>query len=303
MSLSLAGAPVSFGVFELTPADADTLTADEIAEILAETGYQGIDLGPVGFLGRGASLRDRLSRHHLDLAGGWVELPLSDDDAFEIALDALNEIVQVFTDAVTDATLRLPKPTLADTGSPQRKAHPGSGAPGLDDAGWDRLVTNLNRAAERFRSAGFEPTFHHHAGTFIETPDEIERLLQSTDIGLTLDTGHLLIGGGDPLTAVTRWGGRINHVHVKDVNRAELNRVRAAGGGMVDIWSSGAFVPLGHGDLPFAQTVDALLACGYDGWIVVEQDVLLAPDAPLGEFREARIRDHIINRDALRSWC
>ena len=170
-----------------------------------------------------------------------MQLPFSDDEAFEASLPSLHDALRVFSDAAQAGPRRLPLPTLADDGSAMRRAHPGRGAeidPSASDA-WDRLIANTERAAALVRAAGFEPTFHHHAGTFVESPDEIDRFLANVDVDLTLDTGHLLIAGGDPVDAVTRWGDRINHLHLKDVDLAELRRVLAAGGGMSEVWSVG----------------------------------------------------------------
>lgn len=303
MKVTVAGAPVSFGVFEMTPEGAETLSPDEILDILAESGYQGVDLGPVGFLGRGRLLRERLAGRGLDLAGGWVELPFTDDEAFAASLPELEKALVVFSEAADGGPARLPKPTLADSGSSRRRRRPGSGVDALTSAGWGRLAANAAVAADRVRAAGFEPTFHHHAGTFVESPAEIETFLDRVEVGLTLDTGHLLIGGGDPVAAFAEWAGRINHVHLKDVDEAELRSVLAAGGGMREVWSSGAFVAFGDGDIDLPAVVGAMEAIGYDGWIVVEQDVLPAADAPLAEFRRRCAADQKTNRDALRPWC
>lgn len=303
MHATVAGAPVSFGVFEMTPEGADTLQPEEILETLAESGYAGVDLGPLGYLGTGEVLRERLRRFDLPLAGGWVELPLSDDAAFDAALPELDAALAVFAAAAAWHPELPPRPTLADTGSPARRARPGSGEGALDADGWERLAANAGRAAERVRAAGLEPTFHHHAGTFVESPDEIDHFLARVDIGLTFDTGHLLIGGGDPVAAAQRWGSRINHLHLKDVDVSELRRVLAAGGGMTDVWSSGAFTAFGDGDIDLAAVMAAMEAAGYAGWVVVEQDVLPAPDTPLAEFRARRAADHRRNREALRPWC
>ncbi|MDR6971637.1 sugar phosphate isomerase/epimerase [Leifsonia shinshuensis] len=303
MNVTVAGAPVSFGVFEMTPDGAATLSADDILDILAETGYAGVDLGPLGFLGRGRVLRDRLASRGLELAGGWVELPFTDDEAFRASLLDLDAALAVFSEAAEAAPRRLPKPTLADSGSPERRRAPGSGIGALDPSGWERLAANAAIAADRVRAAGFEPTFHHHAGTFVESPEEIGVFLERVDVGLTLDTGHLLIGGGDPVAALTAWAGRINHLHLKDVDRSELHAVLSAGGGMREVWSSGAFVAFGSGDIDLAAVLAAVEAIGFDGWIVVEQDVLPAPDVSLPDFRRSRAADQKINRDALRPWC
>lgn len=305
MTTPVAGAPVSFGVFEMTPEGAETLAPDDLLAILAEAGYEGVDLGPVGYFGRGVDLRARLAHHGLELAGGWVELPFTDDDAFEASLTELDDALRVFQDAAAAGPRLLPRPTLADHGSAARKRAPGCGADvdPIDAGSFDRLIVNAALAAARVRAAGFEPTFHHHAGTFVESPEEIDRFLDGADIDLTLDTGHLLIGGGDPVAVFDRWGTRINHLHLKDVDVSELRRVLDAGGGMTEVWSSGAFVAFGDGDIDLQAVMTAVTDRGYDGWIVVEQDVLNGPLVSLADFRDARAADQARNRDYLRRWC
>ncbi|NQX13079.1 TIM barrel protein [Microbacteriaceae bacterium VKM Ac-2855] len=305
MRASVAGAPVSFGVFELTPKGAQTVGPDDLVETLALAGYGGVDLGPVGFLGRGRELRARLERTGLELAGGWIQLPFSDDEAFTASLPELGEVLRIFAEAAEGGPKRLPLPTLADDGSEIRRARPGRGADvdPLDDRRWSSVIRNVERATVLTRAAGFEPTFHHHAGTYIESPEEIDRFLDAVDIGLTLDTGHLLIAGGDPLQAIQKWGSRVNHLHLKDVDASELTRVLAAGGGMREVWSSPSFVALGRGDIDLAAVMDSVDALGYDGWIVVEQDVLNAPDAVIADFLAERGDDQRTNRQALRAWA
>jgi inosose dehydratase len=300
MTIDIAGAPVSFGVFELTDAAAlaDLPGPDRVLEVLRGAGYTGVDLGPLGFLGRGAELRSRLDRFGLGLAGGWIDLPFADDDRFAAALPALDDTLAAFVAGTEGRAGRPPKPTLADAGDAARKANPGGG-PGLSLAG-DRLAAfarNVRTAAVRIRDRGFEPTFHHHLGTYIETPEEIDAFLDATDVDLTFDTGHLLLGGGEPLDGWRRWSGRINHVHLKDVDLAVLRAVRERSGDMVDVWRSRAFVPLGDGDLDVAGIVGAIAGSGYDGWIVVEQDVL-----PSGAVRvETLEQDQVLNLQRLQA--
>lgn len=305
MNVSVAGAPVSFGVFELTPEGAETVPPDDMLAVLASTGYAGVDLGPLGYLGRGADLRARLERFDLELAGGWVQLPFTDDDAFDAALPALHDALAVFSDAASMGPSRLPLPTLADDGSALRRGNPGRGAQvePLSEQARQRLVANAERAVALVRAAGFEPTFHHHAGTFVESPEEIDRFLADVDIDLTLDTGHLVIAGGDPVHAIQRWGARINHLHLKDVDLAELDRVLAAGGGMPEVWSSPVFVRFGNGEIDLDAVMSAMDDAAYDGWIVVEQDVLNGPDVAIAQFRDERAADQRANRAALAAWA
>src|SRR4029078_5909603 len=128
------------------------------------------------------------------------------------------------------------KPVLADGGSAERIRFPGraagDGCFGLEEAGWAGFAEGMARACDLARTRGFEPTFHHHTATFVEAPWEIERVLELTDVGLLLDTGHLALGGGGPSEAPRDWGERINHVHTKDVRNDILASVIADGADM-----------------------------------------------------------------------
>src|SRR5665647_2992092 len=163
---------------------------------------------------------------------------------------------------------------------------------------WAIFAGRVQRVVELVADRGLTATFHHHACTYVETPREIERLLADTSIGLTLDTGHLLIGGGDPMAALADWGPRINHLHVKDVRTALLHAALGSDNPVRDLWEKRVFVPLGDGDLDVEGFLDAVLARCFEGWLVVEQDVVLlnGPDV-----RRA-IDDQVANREALRRW-
>ncbi|WP_147916482.1 sugar phosphate isomerase/epimerase family protein [Ruania zhangjianzhongii] len=296
--ITLANAPVSYGVFELSASEGVDLPGpEELARVIAAAGYTGIDSGPIGMLGRGQKLRDRLARHGLSLAGGWVDLPFSDAEAFTAALPGYRDALAFFAEGNDPA--RPARPTLADSGSEQRRAHPGGG-PGLSlgERGWDTLAANVSTALELAREAGLEPTFHHHACTHVETPAEIDELLARSDVGLTLDTGHLLLGGGDPLTGLHRWASRIDHLHLKDVRRSVLDEVVAARAGMRKVWTDRAFVPLGEGDLDLEAVMTQILSSGYTGWLVVEQDVI----PQVGDDPHRPQREQVHNREVLRRW-
>jgi len=143
----------------------------------------------------------------------------------------------------------------------------------------------------RCRDRGYEPTFHHHTATYVEAQWEIERLLEVSDVGLCLDTGHLLLGRGEPVSAIRAWADRINQVHLKDARVAVLEEIVAEAAPVVEIWRRRAFCPLGEGDIPIGDVLDAIAEVGYAGWLVVEQDVLpdpSDPDRPAAEQRRNR---------------
>jgi inosose dehydratase len=256
--IRVANAPVSYGAFELTVGVLPNVPGpDEVLDAIAAAGYEGTELGPIGYLGRGEELRSRLDSRGLALAGAFVELRFGDGDfsALEETLDLLEGF---------DA-----KPVLADKG-------PRDG---------DVDLAGVERAVELARARGFEPAFHHHMGTRVQTPAEIERLLEGTSVGLLLDTGHLTAGGGDPVRALREWRDRIDHVHVKDVR---LDVLRDAAG-WDDAWRGGAFCELGAGDVDLEGFFSEL--DGYSGWLVVEQDWVPGPDDDVAEQAEAQVRN------------
>ncbi|UOE43512.1 TIM barrel protein [Agromyces larvae] len=300
--IRLANAPVSYGVFGLSRPDLVPLPdGEQLAAWVAEAGYEGIDLGPIGLLGDADSIAANLGAHRLGLAGGWVDLPFGagDDAAFEASLEGLDAALAIFRAAAEADPERAPKPTIADSGSAERNARPGGGADlELSDAAWRRFADRVAVVAARVRAAGLEPTFHHHACTYVETPHEIERFLADTDVDLTFDTGHLLIGGGDPVADFGRWRSRINHVHLKDADRSVLERAAGSADPLHEVWEQRMFVRLGDGDLAVDRIVDEIVASGFDGWLVVEQDVILQDAADVDRARQ----DQIDNRERLRRW-
>ncbi len=302
VGVALANAPVSYGAFEIT-VGVDPNVPDPLVllDSVAEAGYAGIDLGPVGYLGTTETLAGRLEERSLALAGGYLELPFSEPDKLPGALAELDDLLEIFDSAVGGAPAPLPpRPTLADAGSPVRSRFPGRAAldpsVGLDRAGWKRFAEGVARAVARCRDRGYEPTFHHHTATYIEAHWEIERLLDLTDVGICLDTGHLLLGRGEPIAAIRDWAGRINQVHVKDARLSRLEEIVAQAAPVEEIWRRQAFCALGDGDIDIAGVLAALDEIGYAGWLVVEQDVLPDPGNPGQPARDQRR-----NREYLRA--
>ena len=278
-SIAVAGAPVSFGAFEVTVGiDPNVPDAGSVLDAVQRDGYDGIDLGPIGYLGTKDNLGQHLRSRGLHLSGGYMPLPLSDPAGMQPAMAELTTLLDLFESAKSPDHVPPPKPTLADAGSGARRLAPGRAHSdrnlGLQPEGWDRLAANLEAAVGLCRGRGYEPTFHHHAGTYVEAPWEIEELLARSDVGLCLDTGHLVLGGGDPVSAIHGWGPRINHVHLKDVRRSVIDAVIREGGDLMQVWRRGAFCRLGTGDLDIDAILNGLRARAYRGWLVVEQDVI-----------------------------
>jgi inosose dehydratase len=256
----------------------DVPEAESVLRAIASAGYEGTELGPPGYLGDRLTLRRSLEDHGLALVGGYIPIRFSEPAHWTEDLAAMDATLDLFAAAGgTEA-----KPVLADGGSAERIRFPGRAAAdrsiGLDEAGWARFAEGVAQACELARTRGFEPTFHHHTATFVEAPWEIERVLELTDVGLLLDTGHLRLGGGDPTTALREWGSRINHIHIKDVHDEVLAGVIADAADMPEAWRRGVFCELGTGDVDLDSFFGELKRSDYSGWLVVEQDTV--PQSP-----------------------
>jgi len=277
--IAVANAPVSYGAFEITVGhDPNVPDGLSVLDQVAAAGYAGIDLGPVGYLGSGAQLGELLAERGLGLAGAYLELPYADSGALEQVLPELDALLDTFDAVRPYLTGPAPRPTLADNGSKARRERPGRAAAdhsvGLSAEEWRRFGEGLTRVVAHCRDRGYEPTFHPETGTNVEAPWEIERVLEVSDIGLCLETGHMMLGGGDPAVMLRAWAERINHVHLKDAVRTVMKGIVDDGAPVTEIWSREAFCALGNGDLDVQEILDGLRTAGFSGWLVVEQDIL-----------------------------
>ena len=190
--IAVANAPVSYGAFELTVGhDPDVPDGTTVLDQVAAAGYDGIDLGPVGYLGSNERLGELLAERGLGLAGAYVELPYADPDALERALPELDAILATFDAVRSYLPGPPPRPTLAEAGSADRRSRPGRSVRdpslGFDADAWRRFAAGLARVIGRCRDRGYEPTFHPETGTNVEAPWEIERVLEVSDVGLCLE--------------------------------------------------------------------------------------------------------------------
>lgn len=290
MTIRVANAPCSWGVLEFELAG-EAAGAERVLAEMAEAGYAGTELGDWGFLPTDpAALRRLLASHRLELVGAFVPVALAEPGRQDEGVGRALRTARLLA-AVAPAALIV----LSDENGavPTRLQHAGRIGPGmgLDGAGWDRFAAGAERVARAVRDeAGLRTVFHHHAAGYVETPDEIEALMTRTDpglLGLCLDTGHLALGGGDPLAALERYADRVWHVHFKGFDGAVAARAREQGWDYFRAVREGVFCELDGGP-GFPDLATRLRERGYDGWIVVEQDVLPGMGTPLESARRSR---------------
>jgi inosose dehydratase len=249
---------------------------------IAEAGYQGTELGPYGYYPTDPKeLAAALSRHNLGLGSSYVPVALSDPNALEAS------IKEVLTVGRLLSTQGVAEVIVADAGNAERERIAGrvKAGSGWSDATWKQALAALDTIAQKLHDElEMRVVIHHHAGTYFETPEEIDRLLAGTRAGLVdllLDTGHYLYGGGDPVDGLKRHGDRIRYVHFKDVDAERLKSVHTEELDLKRAWARGVFCPLGRGAIDFVKLGEGLKSRGYDGWVIVEQDVIPGADGKL----------------------
>ena len=266
----IAGAPISWGLCEV-PGWGYQLSPQRVLSEMQGLGLVATEFGPPGFLEAEAESRvAQLASYGLGAVGGFHVAVLHDPGHDPIpGVDAfIDECLAAKAGVVVLA---------AGTGQAGYDARPE-----LDETGWQALLTNLDRIADHAASRGVEASLHPHMGTMIESGAETLRVLEGSHIGLCVDTGHLAAAGSDPGAIVAASPARVRHVHLKDVDSALAGRVVDGSLTFADAVRDGLFVPLGSGSVDVTGIVDILEGAGYQGWYVLEQDVML-PDEPDGD--------------------
>jgi inosose dehydratase len=284
MGVRVANAPCSWGALEFDWAG-PAPSFDRVLDEMSMTGYAGTELGDWGFLPtEPQALRAEVSGRGLALLGAFVPVPLTLASSHEQGAEAALRAARLM--AASEG--RSPFIVLSDDTArdPERTRRAGRIGPehGLDEGRWNMLACGANLIARRVADeTGLRTVFHHHCATFVETPAEIDEVMRRTDpslVGLCLDTGHAVFGGGDPLAIASRWRDRIRHVHLKDCDPAIRARAAAEGWDYPQAVRHGVFCELGRGEVDFAAVLELLRETGYDGWLVVEQDVLPSMGKP-----------------------
>ena len=276
--IKIANAPCSWGALEFE-LEGKSLGYQQVLSEMVETGYEGTELGDWGFMPSNPDeLKKVLDEKNLQLLGAFVPVALANEEAHTAGIElALKTAGLMF-----DAGYKYAFIVLADENGSveERTKNAGRITPemGLSEGQWKTFAAGAEKVAKAVKDKyGMRTVFHHHCGGYVETPQEVAKLMELTNpeiLGLCLDMGHFAFGGGDPVEALQKYYNRIWHVHFKDFDpKVGL----AAQENKYDYFKSveqGVFCELGKGSVDFNSIVNILNEKGYDGWIVVEQDVL-----------------------------
>ena len=283
-NIKIANAPCSWGALEFD-LEAEAPGYKQVIREIAETGYTGTELGDWGFMPTDpAQLNEELRGEGLELLGAFVPVDFRDTGSHDAGVESALRVARLMSEAGFPGAFIV----LADNNGsvPERTRNAGRIRPdqGLTDGQWEIYAAGVEKVARAVKEQfGMRSVFHHHCAGYVETPAELEKLMQLTDpqlLGLCFDTGHYAYGGGDPLDGLKRWRERIWHVHFKDYISRVGTAAQENGWDYFEAVKNGVFCELGKGEVDFPAAVKFLEDTGYTGWIVVEQDVLPGMGSP-----------------------
>lgn len=274
-NIHFASAPVSWGIQD-DPGPAWQQPYEQILDEILSAGYTGTELGPYGYFPSDPKvLAAGLKKRGMSLLSSFVPVPLADPAKKASVIDHVRKVGALLS--ALGAKLLV----LSDCQTPKRQALAGrvpvNGGESLSAEQWKQvgaLVADVERVAAEY---GLDLVFHPHVATYVETPAEVERLfnaLSSTRVGLCLDTGHCVYGGGDPQDEAKKYRTVLRYLHIKDVSARVLGEARANKLNFEQGVGAGVFSGIGDGCIDFEGFFRFLSECGYSGWMIVEQDVI-----------------------------
>ncbi|MBP7334896.1 myo-inosose-2 dehydratase [Niveispirillum sp.] len=279
MSIRFGVSPIAWINDDMPELGGDTPLSTVLSDT-AEIGFTGIELGG-RFPRDPAALRDLLGSYDLNLVGGWYSGNLLVQDA-DTEIAALQPHLALLKALGTDVFV------FAETSNAIhcRKEIPLNDTPSLNEAEWVQFGARLTAVSDYLKGQGMRMAYHHHLGTVVERPADLDAFLRHTgpSVGLTVDTGHAVLGGVDPLALLRDHPERVAHVHCKDYRGDVFARVRETGMSFLEGVLAGMFTVPGDGGINFGAVMRTLADIGYSGWVIVEaeQDPAIAPPADYG---------------------
>ncbi|HTX55088.1 MAG TPA: TIM barrel protein [Candidatus Baltobacteraceae bacterium] len=275
--MRVATAPINWNNDDL-PELRPTMPVDQVLAEMARAGYEGTEYG-TGFPTESQALRRVLSRHGLSLASCFCFLSLEEQRSHAEEIARAVSVARILADAGVQELI------LGLRGTPERLALAGrvppDGSAGLTERQWRTMAGGIHALAAACEPLQVRVSVHPHAGSFLETREEIEQFLFYTDetaVGVCVDAGHLVYGGADPVEVVRSCGARVRYIHLKDVNASVLGASRRERWSFLEALKHYVFCDLGCGCVDLAHFVDALRSIAFNGWMVIEEDT--SPDPP-----------------------
>ena len=278
-TIRIAGAPITWGVCEV-PGWGHQMSPDRVLTEMAALGLEAMEFGPLGFLPEDAEGRKAtLAQHNMSAVGGFFPFVLH-DPGFD-PLPYIEKELAAYVAADAEVLVLAAETGLDGYDAPR---------PLMSEENWQTMANNLTRISDYAASNGIAAVIHPHAGTMVETKSDVDEVLARTSMQFCLDTGHMWIGGTDPVAFAKDHGDRVGHVHFKDVRLDIAQRVRDGELSYYDAVTQGLYTPLGQGDVDVKGITSTLISQGYTGWFVLEQDNVMRhePEAQGGPMVDAK---------------
>ena len=249
---------------------ADIPTEQILREAGEEIGFDGIENGH-RWPDDPAELKAMLGRYGLKFIGGWYSTALLarslDDEiaAFQPHLARLKH-----NGCKVSITCETSNAIHGDASKPL------SARPRLSPAEMQEFGAKIEAFAEYVERQGLNLVYHHHMGTVVESPGEIDAFMAATGPAtkLLFDAGHCFFGGGDPAKVLKKHAARVRHFHAKNVRPEVMRRARAEGWSFLRAVVEGVFTVPGdaEGGVDFPPLLQILAGAGYEGWLVIEAE-------------------------------
>lgn len=268
--MKIAGAPISWGVCEV-PGWGYQMTPERVLTEMKEIGLTATEFGPQGWLPLDAEARGKeVAKYDLDVVGAFFLAIMHDPKVDPIP--AVEKELDAFEVAGGKYLI-----LAADSGAEGYDSRPV-----LDEKGWETLFTNLDRISAVCAKRNVIACLHPHWGTMVQNVDDVERVMDNSKVGLCLDTGHLACGGADVVALVSKYANRVDVVHAKDIHKEMTDKLLPGELKWGEGVRAGMFAPIGEGDMDFGAIVKKLNEVGFDGYWVLEQDIMIDGEPPAG---------------------
>ena len=276
MSVKIGVSPISWTNDDMPELGRDT-TVEHCLQEGKQAGYSGFELG--GKWPRETSILEPLfNKYNMDVVSSWFCGGLL-KDSIEVEIKRITPHMQLLKDLGTDVIVycEMDACVHGDISSPL------SMRPTLSEDQWQDWTDKLNQLAKYTLSHGMQLAYHHHMGTIVQIEEEVDKLMAMTnkDLGLVLDTGHLIYAGSDPLKVYEKYSDRVLHIHCKDVRGAALDDSLKVDSSFLNSVLNGVFTVPGDGDFDFPGLFKMVSNNEYSGWIVVEAEQDPAKAHPL----------------------
>lgn len=265
----MATAPISWGICEV-PGWGIQLPVDRVLSEMSQMGFPATELGSEGYLPSNPNeLRSVLEAHQLGLLAAFVPMVVHDaaeaDETLRQATDMAVRLREI------GATYFNTAPVTSWDWAARRE---------LTDVEWAHSMEMFGRIEEITEAHGLIQVLHEHVGTIVETKEEIQRVVDNSQIRFVLDTAHFAVGGYDPVDFVQNHADRVGLVHIKDCDLSVAKRLNDGEITLMEAVQSGIFPTVGRGDLDMDTVISVLEASGYTGWYVLEQDIAITGAEP-----------------------